>query len=58
MIKKTYTIILLAIVMLASSCYTQQTAGRSGKIPPGQAKKRTGAKSAKHYAPGHQKKRH
>ena len=27
----------------------------SGKIPPGQMKKATGAKSAKHYAPGQQK---
>jgi hypothetical protein len=29
---------------------------RSGRIPPGQMKKLTGAKSAKHYAPGQQKK--
>lgn len=28
----------------------------SGKVPPGQMKKMTGAKSAKHYAPGQQKK--
>jgi hypothetical protein len=28
----------------------------SGKIPPGQMKKMTGEKSAKHYAPGHAKK--
>lgn len=28
----------------------------NGKIPPGQMKKMTGAKSAKHYAPGQQKK--
>lgn len=28
----------------------------SGKIPPGQMKKMTGAKSAKQYAPGQQKK--
>ena len=29
---------------------------RSGHIPPGQMKKLTGAKSAKQYAPGQQKK--
>ena len=29
---------------------------RNGKIPPGQMKKITGAKSAKQYAPGQQKK--
>lgn len=29
---------------------------RSGRIPPGQMKKLTGAKSAKQYAPGQQKK--
>ncbi|MDP2113021.1 MAG: hypothetical protein Q8K69_03060 [Bacteroidota bacterium] len=29
---------------------------RSGRIPPGQMKKMTGAKSAKQYAPGQQKK--
>jgi hypothetical protein len=28
----------------------------NGKIPPGQIKKMTGAKSAKQYAPGQQKK--
>lgn len=28
----------------------------NGKIPPGQMKKATGAKSAKQYAPGQQKK--
>ena len=56
--KKTYTILALALVMMASSCYTTQTAGRSGKVPPGHAKKRAGAKSAKKFAPGQQKKRH
>ena len=29
----------------------------SGKVPPGQAKKATGSKSAKAYAPGQQKKK-
>ena len=31
-------------------------ANPNGKIPPGQMKKMTGAKSAKQYAPGQQKK--
>jgi flagellar basal body-associated protein FliL len=30
---------------------------QSGKIPPGQLKKATGAKSAKEYAPGQNKKK-
>jgi len=42
--------------MIASSCYTTRTAGQSGKVPPGQAKKGTGSKSAKPFAPGQQKK--
>ena len=33
-----------------------RTAGNSGKVPPGQAKKGTGSKSAKPFAPGQQKK--
>ena len=28
----------------------------NGKVPPGHMKKMTGEKSAKHYAPGHNKK--
>ena len=46
-------IMLLALTLLAS-CY-EQTAGNSGKVPPGQAKKATGSKSAKPYAPGQNK---
>lgn len=42
-------------VLLFTSCYTTKTAGNSGKVPPGQAKKMTGSKSAKPYAPGQQK---
>ena len=34
---------------------TVVTSNPSGKVPPGQAKKATGAKSAKEYAPGQNK---
>lgn len=54
--KKIYIICAFSVLMIASSCITTQTAGRSGKVPPGQAKKRTGAKSAKPFAPGQRKK--
>lgn len=54
--KKIYLIVLAATIMLSSSCYTTRTAGNSGKVPPGQAKKGTGSKSAKPFAPGQQKK--
>jgi hypothetical protein len=57
---------MLSGILLFSSCYTTQTAGRSGKVPPGQAKKYNGQKkykgqkkgknSAKYYAPGQRKK--
>ncbi len=55
--KKMYLIFAITMVMLASSCYTTRTAGNSGKVPPGQAKKKSGSKSAKSFAPGQQKKR-
>jgi len=54
--KKIYLILALATLMVTSSCYTTRTAGNSGKVPPGQAKKRVGAKSAKPFAPGQRKK--
>ena len=54
--KKLSYVILLSGIMLMSSCYTTRTAGNSGKVPPGQAKKATGSKSAKPFAPGQQKK--
>lgn len=37
-------------------CSVHTTSKKSGTIPPGQAKKATGSKSAKPYAPGQQKK--
>ena len=50
--------ILLAAFLLGSCTTTTYTAGNSGKVPPGQAKKMTGSKSAKKYAPGQRKKHH
>lgn len=54
--KNMYLIFALVGTIFFSSCYTTRTAGNSGKVPPGQAKKATGSKSAKPYAPGQQKK--
>lgn len=48
------TLSFVVICALLSSCYAQ-TAGNSGKVPPGQIKKATGSKSAKPYAPGQNK---
>ncbi len=48
---------LLLIVFMAfsvTSCYTHHPHG----MPPGQAKKKYGGKSAKRYAPGQQKKKY
>ncbi len=53
--KKVHLLIATVAVMLFSSCYTVYTAGNSGKVPPGQAKKMTGSQSARPYAPGQQK---
>ncbi|MEJ7560332.1 MAG: quinol oxidase subunit 4 [Pedobacter sp.] len=54
--KNLQIIVLFSVIMIASSCYTVRTAGNSGKVSPGQAKKASGSKSAKPYAPGQQKK--
>ena len=54
--KNLYFALLFSIIMITSSCYSVRTAGNSGKVPPGQAKKATGSKSAKPFAPGQQKK--
>jgi len=51
------TTIILFVVTLFTACVATKTAGNSGKIPPGQAKKITGSKSAKPYAPGQRKKK-
>ena len=49
---------LLILFLLTSllSCGVYYTGkNSSGKIPPGQAKKITGSKSARNFAPGHNK---
>jgi hypothetical protein len=51
--KKISILLCLSGMILLSACYT--TAGNSGKVPPGQAKKAAGAKSAKQFAPGQNK---
>jgi hypothetical protein len=48
--------LMIASALMFSSCYVHRTAGRSGKVPPGQAKKAYGTKSAKPFAPGQRKK--
>ncbi|WP_307295324.1 hypothetical protein [Flavobacterium sp. SORGH_AS_0622] len=54
-INKIFGSVLFAIaVLMISSCSAH--IHTSGKVPPGQAKKMTGDKSAKAYAPGQQKK--
>jgi len=51
-------ILFVTISTIGCSTHTHtHTAGSSGKIPPGQAKKMSGSKSAKAYAPGQQKKK-
>ncbi|WP_264530508.1 hypothetical protein [Flavobacterium sp. N502540] len=50
-------VIILASTVISCSVHTVHTSSsNSGKIPPGQAKKMSGSKSAKAYAPGQQKK--
>jgi hypothetical protein len=48
---------LLAISLTNCSIQTgtHKTTTKTKKVPPGQAKKAAGAKSAKNYAPGHNK---
>ena len=53
--KTLVTMAMMAILFLGS-CTTHHTAGRSGKVPPGQAKKISGRKSAREHAPGQRKK--
>jgi len=49
-------VLLITAVISLGSCTVQRTAGRSGKMPPGQAKKISGKKSARDHAPGQRKK--
>jgi len=46
----------LSIISCSTHVHTTSQAPTSKKIPPGQAKKASGSKSAKAYAPGQQKK--
>ena len=50
--------VLLFVVVRMLSCVVQHPHSNSNsqKVPPGQAKKMSGSKSAKAYAPGQQKK--
>lgn len=59
-LKTTFGItLLLALSLTTTNCkttvHTKSTTAKSKKVPPGQAKKAAGAKSAKAYAPGHNK---
>ena len=49
--------LVLSVVSCSTHVHTQHPAHSGKKIPPGQAKKMNGDKSAKAYAPGQQKKR-
>ena len=54
--KKIIGYVMVGMVLLSlSSCYTHS---HPHGMPPGQAKKIYGGKSAKRYAPGQQKKKH
>lgn len=55
--KKIWLIGLFLATIGMTSCYTTRTAGHSGKVPPGQAKKAAGTKSAKPFAHGQQHKK-
>ncbi|THU41061.1 hypothetical protein FAM09_02800 [Niastella caeni] len=52
--------VLAMIVIFGSSCHRKvvvvKSTPKTHRLPPGQAKKITGSKSAKAYAPGQQKK--
>ncbi len=52
--KREIPLLLFATVLLSSCVTYQETNGQ--RIPPGQAKKIYGTKSAKPFAPGQQKK--
>jgi hypothetical protein len=53
------TLLVILFTVSLSSCSFRTTTHRSNykakRIPPGHAKKINGNKSAKHYAPGHNK---
>ncbi|SEA82929.1 hypothetical protein SAMN05443667_109153 [Flavobacterium gillisiae] len=53
------TVMVILFTISLSSCSFRTTTNKSNykakRIPPGQAKKINGSKSAKYYAPGHNK---
>jgi hypothetical protein len=51
----TILVALFTISLSNCSVHTRTTVVKTKRIPPGQAKKMTGAKSARRYAPGHNK---
>lgn len=53
---KAFIALVATAIIFFGSCAVPHTAGRSGKVPPGQAKKITGKKSARDHAPGQRKK--
>ncbi|WP_257670393.1 quinol oxidase subunit 4 [Parapedobacter tibetensis] len=53
--RKIMMMLILAMSVLWLGSCAVRTAGKSGKVPPGQAKKITGKKSAREHAPGQKK---
>jgi len=51
------SLFIAVFALSVASCSVHTSSSGSGKVPPGQAKKMSGSKSAKAYAPGQQKKR-
>jgi len=51
-------VIAVACLFFTACSYHYHPVTHHGHLPPGQAKKLTGSKSAKPYAPGQQKKKH
>lgn len=50
------SIFILSLCLSATSCLSVRVKSKPNKeIPPGQMKKMTGSKSAKYFAPGHNK---
>jgi hypothetical protein len=50
-----FLFLLSSMIFFITSCSLRVTSRPVGHLPPGQAKKITGSKSAKPYAPGQQK---
>lgn len=55
----TVLILIISFSLSLSNCAvrvgTNNSSAKTKQVPPGQAKKMTGQKSAKNYAPGHNK---